>query len=186
MPLGWPTPVVRLSWFSALAKPAVPEWRDALVQCFSNFFVPPPPLKPIKKIQHPYPTSDYQIISLNIMKIKKYLQKKNLFCLIVSLCSYCILISGGPLSALTCCVNVRHLSGDKKNMGWVESTKRCAFKQTGCALGRMWTWARNFETPFLKNISIESEMPKKKRKTIEDVCVSMDDLHDILSVQHCA
>ncbi len=27
-----------------------------------------------------------------------------------------IYISGGPLSALTCCVNVRHLSGDKKNI----------------------------------------------------------------------
>ncbi len=47
----------------------------------------------------------------------------------------------------------------------------------------MWTWARNFETPSLKNISIESEMYKKK---IEDVCVSMDDLHEIESVQHCA
>ncbi len=41
----------------------------------------------------------------------------------------------------------------------------------------MWTWARNFETPFLKNISIESEMSKKKKK--KDVCVSMDDLHEI-------
>ncbi len=28
----------------------------------------------------------------------------------------CILISGGPLSALTCCVNVRLLLGDKKNI----------------------------------------------------------------------
>ncbi len=28
----------------------------------------------------------------------------------------CILCSGGPLSALTCCVNVRLLSGDKKNI----------------------------------------------------------------------
>ncbi len=27
-----------------------------------------------------------------------------------------ISISGGPLSALTCCVNVRLLSGDKKNI----------------------------------------------------------------------
>ncbi len=27
-----------------------------------------------------------------------------------------ILTSGGPLSALTCCVNVRLLSGDKKNI----------------------------------------------------------------------
>ncbi len=27
-----------------------------------------------------------------------------------------VIISGGPLSALTCCVNVRLLSGDKKNI----------------------------------------------------------------------
>ncbi len=27
-----------------------------------------------------------------------------------------VTISGGPLSALTCCVNVRLLSGDKKNI----------------------------------------------------------------------
>ncbi len=59
MPLGWPSPVVCPSWSLALAKPAdhtlssinifqtwplilirsstVSEWRDALVQCFSNF-----------------------------------------------------------------------------------------------------------------------------------------------------
>ncbi len=41
----------------------------------------------------------------------------------------------------------------------------------------MWTWARNLETPSLKNISMESEIKKKKK--IEDVCVSMDDLHEI-------
>ncbi len=29
---------------------------------------------------------------------------------------FCVQISGGPLSALTCCVNVRFLSGDKKNI----------------------------------------------------------------------
>ncbi len=58
------------------------------------------------------------------------------------------------------------------------------FKQTGCALGLMWTERENFETPSLKNISIESEMSKKIK--IEDVCVSMDDLHEIESVQHCA
>ncbi len=28
----------------------------------------------------------------------------------------CVYISGGPLSALTCCVNVRLLSGDKNNI----------------------------------------------------------------------
>ncbi len=29
---------------------------------------------------------------------------------------YSVKTSGGPLSALTCCVNVRLLSGDKKNI----------------------------------------------------------------------
>ncbi len=29
---------------------------------------------------------------------------------------YNVFVSGGPLSALTCCVNVRLLSGDKKNI----------------------------------------------------------------------
>ncbi len=29
---------------------------------------------------------------------------------------FTVLISGGPLSALMCCVNVRLLSGDKKNI----------------------------------------------------------------------
>ncbi len=65
-----------------------------------------------------------------------------------------IYISGGPLSALTCCVNSETLIGDKKNiavnlfskLGWELyvylcalriTTKRCAFKQTGCALGLM-------------------------------------------------
>ncbi len=36
-------------------------------------------------------------------------------CVCVCVCIY-IFISGGPLSALTCCVNVRLLSGDKKNI----------------------------------------------------------------------
>ncbi len=30
--------------------------------------------------------------------------------------THSVLTSGGPLSALTCCVNVRLLSGDKKNI----------------------------------------------------------------------
>ncbi len=35
----------------------------------------------------------------------------------VSMYTYvCIYFSGGPLSTLTCCVNVRLLSGDKKNI----------------------------------------------------------------------
>ncbi len=60
------------------------------------------------------------------------------------------------------------------------NTKRCAFKQTGCALGLMWTWARNFETRiYLKIQNIEKyiyrEWNVKKKKKIEDVCVSMDD-----------
>ncbi len=29
---------------------------------------------------------------------------------------YCVPSSGGPLSALTCCINARLLSGDKKNI----------------------------------------------------------------------
>ncbi len=37
-------------------------------------------------------------------------KKKNIYIYIY------IYISGGPLSALTCCVNVRLLSGDKKNI----------------------------------------------------------------------
>ncbi len=41
--------------------------------------------------------------------------------------SYCVFISGGPLSALTCCVNVRLLSAIKKispliySQSWVGS-----------------------------------------------------------------
>ncbi len=31
---------------------------------------------------------------------------------------YSVIISGGPLSALTCCINVRLLSGDKKNIAF--------------------------------------------------------------------
>ncbi len=83
-----------------------------------------------------------------------------LFCPTVYIYIYIyIYISGGPLSALTCCVNVRLLSALKKispliySQNWVGSwvyttqammtlcalriTKRCAFKQTGCALGLM-------------------------------------------------
>ncbi len=36
-----------------------------------------------------------------------------------------IYISGGPLSALTCCVNVRLLSGDKKNIAVNLFSKLC-------------------------------------------------------------
>ncbi len=42
----------------------------------------------------------------------KYSVKSNVYIYIY----ICICISGGPLSALTCCVNVRLLSGDKKNI----------------------------------------------------------------------
>ncbi len=43
---------------------------------------------------------------------------KHLGCTWVSVCCllWCVYISGGPLTALTCCVNVRLLSGDKKNI----------------------------------------------------------------------
>ncbi len=37
----------------------------------------------------------------------------------------CIKTSGGPLSALTCCVNVRLLSGDKKNIAVNLFSKLC-------------------------------------------------------------
>ncbi len=56
--------------------------------------------------------------SSNIYKIKC----QNMYicvCVCVCVCVYIyiyIYISGGPLSALTCCVNVRLLSGDKKNI----------------------------------------------------------------------
>ncbi len=40
-----------------------------------------------------------------------------------------IYISGGPLSALTCCVDVRLLSGDKKNIAVN------LFSKLGCELG---------------------------------------------------
>ncbi len=44
----------------------------------------------------------------------------------------------------------------------------------------MWTWARNFETIdiFVFEKYIYREWNVKKIK-IEDVCVSMDDLHEI-------
>ncbi len=44
----------------------------------------------------------------------RYLQTKLTFEIIEIILS--VIISGGPLSALTCCVNVRLLSGDKKNI----------------------------------------------------------------------
>ncbi len=47
----------------------------------------------------------------------------------------------------------------------------------------MWTWARNFETRiYLKIQYIEKYIYREwnvKKKKIEDVCVSMDDLHEI-------
>ncbi len=49
----------------------------------------------------------------------------------------------------------------------------------------MWTWARNFETQKDIEKYIYREWNVKKKK-IEDVCVSMDDLHEIEFVQHCA
>ncbi len=47
--------------------------------------------------------------------LDKHLQITKLTCQVLMIYVY-IYISGGPLSALTCCVNVRHLSGDKKNI----------------------------------------------------------------------
>ncbi len=100
MPLGWPTPVVCPSWSLSLAKPAGhtlssinifqtwPLYTDSyqIFQCLNegcssavviNPPLPRPPLN-LKKNLPPHPTSDYQIISLNIMKKKKDLKKKYL------------------------------------------------------------------------------------------------------------
>ncbi len=51
----------------------------------------------------------------NLHMDSTYLQMFNLIASKIKVCVY-IYISGGPLSALTCCVNVRLLSGDKKNI----------------------------------------------------------------------
>ncbi len=40
----------------------------------------------------------------------------HIFVNIIYVYIYYVYISGGPLSALTCCVNARLLSGDKKNI----------------------------------------------------------------------
>ncbi len=141
MPLGWSTPVVCPSWSLASAKPAdhtlssiniFQTWPSTLIHIrsstvsewlnVSSAVVLNPP-KPIKKSRLP------NNFTKHYKKKKKYLKrkKKHLFCLIVSLCSYCILISGGPLSALTCCVNARLLSAIKKispliySQSWVGS-----------------------------------------------------------------
>ncbi len=58
-----------------------------------------------------------------------------------------IYISGGPLSALTCCVNVRLLSGDKKNiavnlfskLGWELGLYYASYDFHPDILARMYT-----------------------------------------------
>ncbi len=53
------------------------------------------------------------------MYIYVYVYMYVYICICMCVCIYIyiyIYISGGPLSALTCCVNVRLLSGDKKNI----------------------------------------------------------------------
>ncbi len=42
----------------------------------------------------------------------RFIKKKNIIYIYI----YIYIFSGGPLSALTCCVNARLLSGDKKNI----------------------------------------------------------------------
>ncbi len=53
------------------------------------------------------------LASITIFIVKN--KKKFSFETVIYIYIY-IYISGGPLSALTCCVNVRLLSGDKKNI----------------------------------------------------------------------
>ncbi len=63
-----------------------------------------------------------------------------------------IYISSGPLSALTCCVNV---CKDYVYLCVLRiTTKRCAFKQTGCALGLMWTWEFTPVSPSASNLCV--------------------------------
>ncbi len=69
-----------------------------------------------------------------------------IYCMSVHLCVY-IYISGGPLSALTCCVNVRLLSGDKKNiavnllskLGWELGLYYASYDDFPDILARMYT-----------------------------------------------
>ncbi len=112
MPLGWPTPVVWPSWSLALAKPAGhtlssinifqtwPLYTDSyqIFHCvwmkgcssavvlkllWSPLPPSPPPSQPSTKIRRPHPTSDYPIISVNIMKKKRYLWITKPVCLSV-------------------------------------------------------------------------------------------------------
>ncbi len=50
-------------------------------------------------------------LKYKVLCVKIYLNTNTNYCV-----RKCIEISGGPLSALTCCVNVRLLSGHKKNI----------------------------------------------------------------------
>ncbi len=69
---------------------------------------------------------------LNIYNERKYLQK-----------SVCVCVCGGPLSALTCCVNVRLLSGDKKNIAVN------LFSKLGWELGLFYTSYDDFHPDIL-------------------------------------
>ncbi len=58
--------------------------------------------------------------------MKRITNLKSVLCLFqINVDCFDILISGGPLSALTCCVNVRLLSGDKKNIAVNLFSKLC-------------------------------------------------------------
>ncbi len=59
------------------------------------------------------PNNEFSIIFLDSILIVSNFYNQNQIDLMKNIC---IIISGGPLSALTCCVNVRLLSGDKKNI----------------------------------------------------------------------
>ncbi len=53
----------------------------------------------------------FNISEYKAMLIKLLIYHRNIYFIHI-----CVCISGGPLSALTCCVNARLLSGDKKNI----------------------------------------------------------------------
>ncbi len=69
----------------------------------------------VKKMSHIVFTSK-KPINVNTNKNKNTLEISIWLNICTVLHIHYIFTRGGPLSALTCCVNVRHLSGDKKNI----------------------------------------------------------------------
>ncbi len=126
MPLGWPTPVVCPSW--SLAKPAGHTLSSIYIfqtrtlytdsyqifHCgwmkgYSSAVLLKPPLKPIK---NPAPPSHHRLPN----HFTKHYEKK-VFCLIASLCSYCILMQrNSQSSGFTLYILLFLLSVNGKNM----------------------------------------------------------------------